>query len=631
MNAVTAKIIGSSALCVICAALCSSETVGQSNLVDFESDRWVLPDAEIVQYMGRACLMGTAYLEDVEFQNGVIEVDIAVKRERGYPGIVFRKESDDNYEEFYIRPHRAKFYTDALQYTPVINGISCWQLYNGAGYTAGAEIPVDRWVHLKMEISGKQARVFLGDAETPALVISDLKHGASRGAIGLKSQKDATAYFSNFSYRIDEELDFDLPPVVDTPPGIVADWQMSQTFKLSQIDMERYPDEQGLAEIQWQAVSTEPPGLVNVARYRKRSGREPDCVIAKATVYCEADEVKSFKFGYSDAISIFVNREIVFLGSSAYRQRDPSFLGIVGLFDAVYVPLKKGKNELLVWVAESFGGWAFICQDASAVFQHESVESLWESPKEFLIPETVVYDPGSKMLYVTNFDAYNKSPGEERQFISKVSTDGEVQELKWVTGLAMPTGMAVFHNKLFVLERGGLAEIDIGSGAVTLRYPVSGQRFLNDLAIDASGDIYISDSGKGVIYKFSGGEFEEWLSGDEISQPNGLHVHKNRLILGNNGDNCLKAIDLETKEISVVRRLGEGIIDGIESDKDGNYIVSHWEGKVYRISPAGDAVKILDTTNLGYNAANFAYVEGQDLLFIPTFLDNRVMAYRLNK
>jgi sugar lactone lactonase YvrE len=257
------------------------------------------------------------------------------------------------------------------------------------------------------------------------------------------------------------------------------------------------------------------------------------------------------------------------------------------------------------------------------------VTELWKSPKEFFVPETVVYDPKRELLYVSNYDAYGKSPAEKGQFISKVSIDGKIEELKWATGLAKPTGMAIHGDKLYVVERSGLAEIDLGSGSVVKRYPATGQRFLNDLAIDDSGDVYVSDSGRNSIYKLSGGEFEVWLEGGEIAKPNGMHLHGDELIVGVNGDNSLKAIDLKTKEIRLIRRLGEGTIDGIETDRAGNYIVSQWEGRVYRISPAGEAVKLLDTTNLGSNTANFAYVADEGLLIIPTFLDNTVAAYKL--
>ena len=50
----------------------------QEGAVDFSSERWTLVDADIIEYLGRTCLSGAAVLGDVDFRNGVIEVDVAV-------------------------------------------------------------------------------------------------------------------------------------------------------------------------------------------------------------------------------------------------------------------------------------------------------------------------------------------------------------------------------------------------------------------------------------------------------------------------------------------------------------------------------------------------------------------------
>ena len=55
-----------------------------------------------------------------------------------------------------------------------------------------------------------------------------------------------------------------------------------------------------------------------------------------------------------DAVSVFFNGVLVFSGNSSYTSRDPGFQGIVGLFDAVHVPFKKGENELTLLVIENF-------------------------------------------------------------------------------------------------------------------------------------------------------------------------------------------------------------------------------------------------------------------------------------
>jgi sugar lactone lactonase YvrE len=411
---------------------------------------------------------------------------------------------------------------------------------------------------------------------------------------------------------------------------MLTEWQLSQPYPAGRIDIERSPQAQGLTDITWQTVRAGPSGLIDIARYHKRTGREPDCVFAKTTITAEEAGVKKLRFGYSDLVSLFVNGRLMFIGNSAYRRRDPSFLGAVGLHDTAYLPVKKGRNELLLIITESFGGWGFICQDGRAVFRHAGVEAAWHIEEGFAIPESVAYDPGRDVLYVSNFDAYHMDQSGG-QYISKLTPDGRVEALKWVTGLNNPTGLAVFRDKLFVVERGGLVEIATETGSILNRYQAPGAVFLNDLAIDGEGRIFISDSGKHAIFKFSGGTFEEWLTGGEILRPNGLHIHNGRLIVGNNGDQTLKTVDLSDKKVEILARMGPGIIDGIKTDRAGRILVSHWEGKVYRVTPGGIVTKILDTTVPEINTADFEFVAEKNLIVIPTFQNNGVMAFRLSE
>ena len=65
------------------------------------------------KYLGRPALAGTAWLKDVVFEDGVIEVDVAAGRGRSYPAIIFRRQSEGEYEHVYLRPHRAGLYPDA--------------------------------------------------------------------------------------------------------------------------------------------------------------------------------------------------------------------------------------------------------------------------------------------------------------------------------------------------------------------------------------------------------------------------------------------------------------------------------------------------------------------------------------
>ena len=345
----------------------SEKEIAGAETVEFDSTHWefIGKATKVEEHLGRKSLEGMALLKGIEFCNGIIEMDVACKGGREFAGILFRIKpglltSDRNYsdsEQFYLRPHKSGL-PDALQYTPMFNGQTCWQLYSGDGFIAEAEIPYKRWFHLKMEISGTQARVFLDNSSEPDLIINDLKQGDSKGAIAIYGSFPGQTHFSNFSFEPKDNLKFDAPPEPVEAPGALTQWRITQVFSPDSIDTEKSPAAQNLSGIDWKDVRGEPSGLLNVSRYRLLKGR--GCVLAKTIVYSDSAQIKKLEFGYSDKISILLNRRILFTGDSSFRSRDPLFLGVAGLNDAVYLPLQKGENELLLIVSESMGGWGFI-------------------------------------------------------------------------------------------------------------------------------------------------------------------------------------------------------------------------------------------------------------------------------
>jgi sugar lactone lactonase YvrE len=602
----------------------------QADVVDFDSDRWTIVNGQVVDFMDRRCLTGVAVLPDVEFMNGVVEFDMAVTTadQRSYPGFTFRVQDMNNYERFYVRPHAAPIYPNALQYTPVINGITGWQLYSGEGFTARAEVPPNEWIHIKMEISGTQARLFMNHSETPALIIPELMHGEVSGSIGLMAEPARLAYFSDFSYRLDDNLEFEPAPKVEPPPGIIRDWELSNAFPMSQIDVETYPDTDLLSTLEWQPVHPYPLGLVDVAWHTGRLGREADCVLARTTLHADQDETREIMFGYSDAISIFLNGRMEYFGNSAYRSRDPAFQGIMNWNDSIYLPLRKGENELLLMILEGFGGWGFQAKDGDAVFEAEGVAKHWETADELKTPESVVYDADRGVMYVSNYDVYGQGPASGNQSVSRVAMGGDVVEMEWVGGLRNPTGMIIHKDRLLVVERGGFVEVDLDSGEILNRHEAPESEFLNDIAVDKKGRVYLSDSRKGCIWQFVDGEFEVWLD-DDVEDPNALLIDGERLLWGNNGDFRLKAADLKSKKVTTVAELGVGIIDGLKKDRDKNYLVSHWEGRIYRVTPKGEITKLLDTSTPETKIADFEYLPKKRQVLIPTFYSNTVAAYEI--
>ncbi|MFC1493484.1 SMP-30/gluconolactonase/LRE family protein, partial [candidate division KSB1 bacterium] len=255
---------------------------------------------------------------------------------------------------------------------------------------------------------------------------------------------------------------------------------------------------------------------------------------------------------------------------------------------------------------------------------------------DMLTPESVVYDSDRDILYVTNYDFPSAMQGkfnENTGYISKVKMNGEIEELKWVTDLNFPAGMGIYRNKIYTLERRNLVEIDIRSGEIKNRYPLPRMEFANDLAIDSKGNIYISNTSNPLlaqdIYKFKDGNFEVWIEGEELHRTNGIYLYNNELLVGSSGDCMLKAVDLETKKIRKIAGLGGGVIDGIRVDNEGNYIVSKWSGQVFSVTPAGEVTEILNGMQERFNTADFEYIAKKNLLILPTFTANKLIAYRL--
>jgi sugar lactone lactonase YvrE len=617
-------------------AVSSAPAEAQLQTVPFDDPRWTLIGAKQSEVLGRPCIEGTAILSDVAFANGVIEVDLAVTGARSYPGLLFRIQSEDAHEEVYVRPHRAGLYPDAVQYTPVFNGVAGWQLYNGAGYTAATDLPRDTWLRLRLEVSGTQARLFIGDRPEPALRIDRLEHGESAGAIGVYGPSNGTACFAEFRYAPTDTLTFDAPQRVAPPAGTIAGWEISRAFKIAQANRNAYPRFYFIHAAQWEPARPDARGLVDVARYRKPAGGGGDAVLVRTVVRSPRRQDATFTFGYSDDIDLFLNGHKLFGGRSGYQSRDPSFLGVVGPWDAARLTLEPGLNEIAFFLTENFGGWGFtgaLDADVPAPLRdHSLTELVWQTPDTFLTPESVLYDRDRQVLYVTSFDNQYREDGEPTGYISRLGLDGTILDLKWVDGLRAPTGIAILGNRLLTLERGTLTEIDIDRGRVVARHPVEGSEFLNDLAVGPDGAVYMSDTRPSNrpdsrIYRYKDGTVDVWLN-EGIDWSNGLYVHGNELLVGNSGDGFLTAVDLDTKRVRRIVCLGARVLDGIRVDHKGNYLVSHWEGQVYRVSPDGTPVEILDLLPEGQNTADFEYIPETGLIVIPTFVGNRVIAYR---
>jgi hypothetical protein len=327
----------------------------------FDTSAWAISAAEsrVEPYRGRSALLlreGAAWLRGSHFQNGTIEFDIAFSDVLGFPGIAFRAATHDDYELFYLRENLSG-QPHATQYTPVLHDLYAWQIYAGPAWEATARWSFDRWMHVKLVVSGTRAELFVdGDS---VQVIPRLCGPQGAGEVGFVVSPGA-ARFANLVVRPEQA-----PPVGGTPPavpddamppGIVRTWRVSTPFAESLMtgvaDLTAVP-----GPATWDTLGVEERGIANLARLAG-NGNGRNTVVAAVTIASDRARTVPVRFGFSDRVRVYLNGRMLYAGNDGFGTHDPDFLGIVGLFDELALPLKRGPNELWFAVSETFGGWA---------------------------------------------------------------------------------------------------------------------------------------------------------------------------------------------------------------------------------------------------------------------------------
>jgi sugar lactone lactonase YvrE len=254
----------------------------------------------------------------------------------------------------------------------------------------------------------------------------------------------------------------------------------------------------------------------------------------------------------------------------------------------------------------------------------------WETEAVLDVPESVLYDQKKNILYVSNIVG---KPGDKdgNGFISKVSLTGKVENLQWVKGLDAPKGMGVYNDKLYIADLAKVLIVNTANGAILKTIDVEGASFLNDVTVDSKGVVYVSDSNNKRIYRLQGDKAELWLENKDFKKPNGLLAMGNDLImLDMDAAGTFYKISTKDKKMTTFAKdVSSG--DGVVMVGKDEYLVSNWNGEISYINSKGEKQVLLDTKEQKVNAADIEYVASQKLLLIPTFFDNKVVAYEFKK
>jgi len=153
-----------------------------------------------------------AIVDGLTFGNGTIEVDLAgepgpgaAAAARGFTGVAFRVQPDrKTYDCFYLRPTNGRA-EDQERRNHTVQYISHpafpWfrlREETPSRYESYADIGPGEWIHVRIDISGDKGRLFVNKSAQPALIVNDIKSGATAtGSVALWFEGSTVAHFAN--------------------------------------------------------------------------------------------------------------------------------------------------------------------------------------------------------------------------------------------------------------------------------------------------------------------------------------------------------------------------------------------------------------------------------------------------
>lgn len=263
-----------------------------------------------------------------------------------------------------------------------------------------------------------------------------------------------------------------------------------------------------------------------------------------------------------------------------------------------------------------------LCSAGYLQAQERKLEKLWESDSIIAIPESVLPELSSGILYVSLIDG---SPwaADGRGGIGKLSMDGKKYDSTWITGLNAPKGMGLHGNRLYVADMGELVIIDVAKGQVEKKLAIEGAQGLNDVTISPTGIVYVSDSRTAKIFRVENDIASLYL--DSMRGVNGLKAINDDLYIAS-GRSFIKADP--QKNITKIAELPQGG-DGIEPIGDGSFIITSWAGYIFYVHADGRVDTLLDTHLEKKNTADIGFDPAKKIVYVPTFNAKTVAAYQL--
>ena len=258
----------------------------------------------------------------------------------------------------------------------------------------------------------------------------------------------------------------------------------------------------------------------------------------------------------------------------------------------------------------------------------------WESTQGIKTPESTLYVKELDLIFISNINGGGNSK-DSKGHISKYSKNGEVLQEEWITGLNAPKGMGYSKGYLWVSDIDQVVAINTKTNRIEKTIDIKGAQFLNDVAIDHQGIIYISDTIGSKIYKIENDAASIFMEGERLESPNGLWFEKGTLYVAAWGlttdwstevPGRLYKINTNTKKITYISKEPLGHLDGLERETHKSFLVSDWSaGKIYRIQENGKTELVFQGSK---GLADIGYIKASKAIIVPYMNDNIIFSLK---
>lgn len=304
---------------------------------------------------------GFVVLKGTDFSDGTIEFDM-IPTDPYFAQLYFRWEDKDEAECFYFRTRKGvanPYAMDGVQYTPVIKGTMLWDAL--PQYQTNAVFDRVTASHVKLVISGRQMRAYVGVSGRPVLEVTQLEGNTTHGTLAFAGQ----SIVSNLVLKpgkVEGLSSAAGPDPVANDPRYLRHWVVTEPDTLAagvDFSYALVPD----SNTRWAPIDAERMGLINLSR-NYAATRSHRIAWLKTTIHSDAARTVQLRLGFLDEVWMYLNDRLLYVDKNFFPQsiaKMPN--GRISLENAtVVLPLRQGDNVLRIAVGNNFYTWGIMAR-----------------------------------------------------------------------------------------------------------------------------------------------------------------------------------------------------------------------------------------------------------------------------